>query len=198
MEVGLSVTGGYVYRGSAIPRLQGKYVFGDWSTGFGSPNGTLLGLEEGPPGVFTLSKLTIVGGNPIGRYIPGFGVGEDGGNLHRDENHPRAVRSGTGRQSFGSVVQDRARGSQQHTGGGPGQLDFSEQTSNSNGAGELFAGLIANTSGNRRALVRFDLSSVPSGSTVTAAAVTMQVTKTSVRHFRRLQLLAPQTLAGLG
>lgn len=28
---GISITGGFVYRGKAIPALQGKYVFGDWS-----------------------------------------------------------------------------------------------------------------------------------------------------------------------
>lgn len=31
--VGVSVTGGYVYRGSAIPSLQGRYVFGEFSNG---------------------------------------------------------------------------------------------------------------------------------------------------------------------
>jgi glucose/arabinose dehydrogenase len=30
---GQSITGGYVYRGAAIPALQGRYVFGDFATG---------------------------------------------------------------------------------------------------------------------------------------------------------------------
>jgi hypothetical protein len=33
-DVGISVIGGYVYHGSALPSLQGQYVFGDWSTSF--------------------------------------------------------------------------------------------------------------------------------------------------------------------
>ncbi|MCE3280962.1 MAG: glucose/sorbosone dehydrogenase [Bacteroidetes bacterium] len=38
-SVGISVTGGYVYRGKNIPSLQGKYIFGDWK-------GKLFYLEE--------------------------------------------------------------------------------------------------------------------------------------------------------
>jgi hypothetical protein len=33
-EIGCSVAGGYVYRGSAIPALNGHYVFGDYCAGF--------------------------------------------------------------------------------------------------------------------------------------------------------------------
>lgn len=32
-EVGVSVTGGYVYRGNGIPELTGKYIFADWAMG---------------------------------------------------------------------------------------------------------------------------------------------------------------------
>ena len=179
LEVGLSVTGGYVYRGSAIPELQGKYVFGDWSTGFGSPNGTLLGLEEGPPGVFALSKLTIVGGNPIGHYIPGFGVDEDGEIYVATKTTlaPSALEPG-GNPSGQLFKIVPAAGSAALVADRDNSI-YSEYLSNSNGAGELFAGLIANFSGVRRALMRFDLSSVPAGATVTSSSVTMQVTKTS-------------------
>jgi glucose/arabinose dehydrogenase len=78
LEVGLSVTGGVVYRGSDFPALDGKYIFGDWSTSFGTPNGTLLGMEETSPGEFDLSVLSVVGGNPIGEYILAFGLDENG------------------------------------------------------------------------------------------------------------------------
>lgn len=39
---GLSITGGYIYRGKAMPQLDGAYVFGDWSKQFSSPDGSLM------------------------------------------------------------------------------------------------------------------------------------------------------------
>jgi glucose/arabinose dehydrogenase len=76
--IGLSVTGGEVYRGSAIAGLAGRYLFADWSTDFGRPEGTMLGLEETVPGTFTLSVLKIAGGNPMPFFITALGRDEEG------------------------------------------------------------------------------------------------------------------------
>ena len=77
-EIGISVTGGVIYRGDDHPALQGVYLFGDWSTDFRSSDGTLLGLRETAPGAFELSVLDVLGGNPIGEYIQAFGEDQDG------------------------------------------------------------------------------------------------------------------------
>lgn len=61
-----AVVGGYVYRGSAIPSLQGKYLFGDYC-------GTIGMLEETAPNVWTKTELMVA---PF--YITSFG---------EDENH---------------------------------------------------------------------------------------------------------------
>ena len=40
--LGRVVVGGMIYRGSALPQFQGRYIFGDWSTSFQEADGTLL------------------------------------------------------------------------------------------------------------------------------------------------------------
>jgi glucose/arabinose dehydrogenase len=44
--IGLSVIGGFVYRGSEIPELYGKYIFGDWSNNFLVGKGKIFLAEE--------------------------------------------------------------------------------------------------------------------------------------------------------
>ena len=39
---GVTIVGGYVYRGKAFPELVGKYIFADWSRSMALPDGTLL------------------------------------------------------------------------------------------------------------------------------------------------------------
>ena len=77
-RIGRSVTGGFVYRGNAIPELNGFYLFGDWSSDFVTPSGTIMALEEGAPDDFELFILDFAGGNPIGKFLPTFGEDEAG------------------------------------------------------------------------------------------------------------------------
>ncbi len=93
-DEGLSIIGGFVYRGREIPELEGKYVFGDFSTEFGNPRGRLLigDLETG-----VIEELTIgLEGRELGLYVKGFGEDADG-ELH--------LLAGTNLGPFGSSGQ---------------------------------------------------------------------------------------------
>ncbi|MEP0845683.1 MAG: PQQ-dependent sugar dehydrogenase [Phycisphaerae bacterium] len=77
---GISVTGGFVYRGRDIPCLIGEYVFGDWSTNFAAPDGTLFAASENAGGDWTLRELKVSGASDgrLGRFILSFGQDADG------------------------------------------------------------------------------------------------------------------------
>lgn len=70
---GISVIGGEVYRGTAIPELEGAYVFGDWTRVMGRPEGMLIVAR--PDEDWTLHRLPVqgIGTVHIGRYVRGFG-----------------------------------------------------------------------------------------------------------------------------
>lgn len=75
-DEGISVIGGFVYRGTEIPELVGKYVFGDFSnSGFFTPGGRLFygDLTTGEILEFRLDT-----GAPLGLYVKGFGEDENG------------------------------------------------------------------------------------------------------------------------
>jgi glucose/arabinose dehydrogenase len=77
--LGISVIGGFIYRGTAYPELDGSYVFGDFSTSFGSPDGKLYYLSETRPDIWQRFEFSIQpGGGALGRFVKGFGEGEDG------------------------------------------------------------------------------------------------------------------------
>jgi glucose/arabinose dehydrogenase len=69
---GISVTGGYVYRGAKMPLLQGKYIFGDWK-------GSMFFLEE-KSGQWTFNKLALDGkkNHDLGMNINSFGEDDKG------------------------------------------------------------------------------------------------------------------------
>jgi hypothetical protein len=53
--MGISVTGGYVYRGPH-QAWQGKYIFGDWSKGFDAMDGQIFIATKGADGKYTMEK----------------------------------------------------------------------------------------------------------------------------------------------
>ncbi len=76
---GISVIGGHVYRGAAIPALVGKYVFGDFSASFTAPTGRLFVATEAN-GAWTLAALGLdtAPDGKLNRFLLGFGVDADG------------------------------------------------------------------------------------------------------------------------
>ena len=79
-SIGISVIGGYVYRGTAVPALAGDYVFGDFTTGFLSPDGALFAARKGADGSWKQRSLLVKGASSgrIGRYIFSFGEDQSG------------------------------------------------------------------------------------------------------------------------
>ncbi|MBK7403264.1 MAG: PEP-CTERM sorting domain-containing protein [Phycisphaerales bacterium] len=78
-DEGLAIVGGFVYRGSLIPELQGKYVFGDFSQDFVAPLGRLFyaDLSTGDVNEFLYGAQDL----PLGLFVKGFGE-DDFGELY--------------------------------------------------------------------------------------------------------------------
>ncbi|MCE3258387.1 MAG: glucose/sorbosone dehydrogenase [Bacteroidetes bacterium] len=71
-DKGISVTGGFVYRGKNMPAFDGKYIFGDWK-------GKMYYLEESG-GKWVMQDMTIEGkkNNDLDFNINSFGEDENG------------------------------------------------------------------------------------------------------------------------
>ena len=68
---GLSVTGGYVYRGSA-KAWDGKYIFGDWSKGFAAMDGQLFVASKGSDGKWSMDNAVATNMSGNMPYILAF------------------------------------------------------------------------------------------------------------------------------
>lgn len=77
-NVGHSIIGGYVYRGTQSPSLVGNYVFADWSESYTTPGGKLYYLNQTHPDQWNCSEFSLKSGKPLHRFIQGFGVDENG------------------------------------------------------------------------------------------------------------------------
>lgn len=80
-EAGLVVVGGHVYRGEAMPELDGVYIFGDWAETMDRPSGSILAAvpSEGG-GLWPWQRVNVAGSTDggLGHYLQGFGQSSDG------------------------------------------------------------------------------------------------------------------------
>lgn len=81
--MGISVTGGYVYRGGALRELQGAYVFADWSRQWAVPDGHLLVARparnpEASGWSMTPLPLASHPEGKLGAYVLAFGEDAEG------------------------------------------------------------------------------------------------------------------------
>ena len=175
-QIGASITGGYIYRGSVIPGLVGKYVFGDYSRGLATANGTLLGLEEVPVNSnnWQFSTLNIVGGNPLTMRINSFGRDEQG-ELYvatKITRGPKELDS-NGKPTGGIYKIVAAQVSTLSLTPVKDNSIYSDFPSNSNALGSLYAGNNANGAP-RRALMAFDVAgNLPTGAQIVSATLNL-------------------------
>ena len=75
-DEGISIIGGFVYKGTLLPELQGKYIFGDFSGSFSTPSGRLfyLDLTSGEIRALILGKDD----HPLGLFVKGMGQDQNG------------------------------------------------------------------------------------------------------------------------
>ncbi|MDA1276783.1 MAG: PQQ-dependent sugar dehydrogenase [Verrucomicrobia bacterium] len=97
---GTSVTGGYVYRGKAIPSLAGSYIFGDWSRNFVVAQGVLfVAIRSGQQSpAWTMKPLdlaTHANGN-LREFVVAFGQDADG-EVYVMTNASNSLRGTTGK-----------------------------------------------------------------------------------------------------
>lgn len=82
---GVSVTGGYVYRGAALPALDGVYLYGDWGSG------TIWSAWQGADGTWQSAPFM----RSTGHSISAFGQ-DEAGELYLVDYNGQLLRFATG------------------------------------------------------------------------------------------------------
>jgi len=73
-DEGISIIGGFVYRGSKLAGLNGVYIFGDWSRSFGTPAGRLFYLTP----TNAIREFRLQGAPSLPLFVHGFGQDASG------------------------------------------------------------------------------------------------------------------------
>jgi glucose/arabinose dehydrogenase len=77
--VGNAVIGGFVYRGAALRSLQGKYIFGMFSTLDNAKTGKVFSADIAGSGSWSYNPLAFIGyPTDLGTYLKGFGQDQSG------------------------------------------------------------------------------------------------------------------------
>ena len=92
--LGISVTGGFVYRG-AHKAWDGAYIFGDWSKSFAERDGQLFVATKGGDGKWTMDHMEVTNMEGKLPYVLAFAQDQAGEVYrvdlgdHRPERQPR-------------------------------------------------------------------------------------------------------------
>lgn len=95
--LGISITGGYVYRGKALSGWEGKYIFADWSRAWVKPDAVLLAATKGGDGKWNLERINpSTHATALPFYIVGFAEDAEG-ELYVLSNDSNAVANKSGK-----------------------------------------------------------------------------------------------------
>ena len=186
-NLGTSITGGYVYRSSAISGLAGKYVFGDYNfyaIGSGLTQGSLLGIEETSPNVWsTPAAFQIIGTNPLATtHVLALGRDEQG-EIYVATEVMQGPQNDANNVPTGGIYKIVAPQPFTTTlGTAKDNTIFSEDGATgftSNALGCFYAGKTGNNFGPyiRRALIAFDVSGIPAGAAIQSAQLRLNINK---------------------
>jgi glucose/arabinose dehydrogenase len=74
-----TVIGGNVYRGSALPQFDGKYIFGTYSQSATTANGELFVAAPSASGLWSYDEINLASHpNDLGYFLKGFGQDKNG------------------------------------------------------------------------------------------------------------------------